>query len=81
MLKRSTIFLISSLFLTSCATVSERTRFPIAPEPINYNGDFVIKYNSENRTYLVREELVVKSVRDHLYLKAILNWKKENNIN
>jgi hypothetical protein len=81
MLKRLTIFLSLS-FLTGCITINMRpelSRFPPSPKQIEYTKDPIIEYN-ENGTYLVTEEMVEKSTLQHLYLNAILDWKKENNI-
>jgi len=77
-----TIFLSLNFLLSGCITINFRqplTPFPQNPKNIEYTKDPIVKYNND-KTYMVTDEMVEKATLDHIYLKEILYWKKENKI-
>lgn len=74
-----TILLGSSVFFSSCCSL-DVTKFPQEPKLVKYEKDPVLEFDKKNKTYLITNDLLENSLKQHIYIQAIMEWKKENGI-
>jgi hypothetical protein len=77
-----TIFFASFIFVTGCCgpRAHTLTPFPSYRGFVESDKPAVLSHDSRNKTYVITERGLNNAVVNQIYIDAIHNWKRENNI-
>ena len=66
------------ILLSGCMNTSQFTPFPVEPILATYTNGPVISCDEE--ICIVVDEMVENSMKEHIFIKAVLKWKDKNGI-
>ena len=74
-----TAFFLISLFSGCVSNKDALTPFPKTPDFKIYSSSPVVRYKGSNE-WIVSEELIENSLKQHIYIRFISEWKEKNGI-